>query len=252
MTSPNVLLATARPAVHSLFSHIRDIDHQYFQITHLGVSADAVFGCLESSAGAALFAVDVAPDPIAAIQVSQMVHMRSAELPILAITCCPQCLTFRNLQALVASGVSNIFDFHSGAEELADLLHRIINGDLVIHLELGYGPRPLHAEAPARGSLIDGFSVFRPLTEAEIQTLQLLSQGLSDREIGHTVHLSEHTVKHQIERLRSSAGARNRIELAAWAGRHGFSETLASAANAESGDFRGSMSSTPQSRQIKP
>jgi DNA-binding NarL/FixJ family response regulator len=57
-------------------------------------------------------------------------------------------------------------------------------------------------------------------TSAEI--LELLVQGLSDQEIGAQLHLSPHTVKHHIDRLRDEVGARNRIQLAAWAGRQGF------------------------------
>ena len=49
-----------------------------------------------------------------------------------------------------------------------------------------------------------------------------MAAGLPDHEIGRRLHLSPHTVKHHIEQLRGELGARNRIELAAWAGRHGF------------------------------
>jgi DNA-binding NarL/FixJ family response regulator len=59
-------------------------------------------------------------------------------------------------------------------------------------------------------------------TRTSAQILELLVHGLSDQEIGHQLHLSPHTVKHHIDRLRGELGARNRIELAAWAGRQGF------------------------------
>src|SRR5438552_856135 len=52
--------------------------------------------------------------------------------------------------------------------------------------------------------------------------LELVARGLSDREIGAVLHLSPHTIKHHVEHLRAEVGARNRTELAAWAGRHGF------------------------------
>jgi DNA-binding NarL/FixJ family response regulator len=41
---------------------------------------------------------------------------------------------------------------------------------------------------------------------------------MTDHEIGGEMFLSHHTVKHRIERLRHRANARNRIQLAAWAG----------------------------------
>ena len=51
-----------------------------------------------------------------------------------------------------------------------------------------------------------------------------LSGLLSDHEIGASLHLSPHTVKHHVDTLRAEVGARNRIELAAWAGKNGFYE----------------------------
>ena len=52
--------------------------------------------------------------------------------------------------------------------------------------------------------------------------LQMITCGLSDREIAERIHRSPHTVKHQIERLRDRLELRNRIELAAWAGAMGY------------------------------
>ncbi len=54
--------------------------------------------------------------------------------------------------------------------------------------------------------------------------LELVARGFTDSEIGRTLHLSPHTVKHQLESRAPPSGARNRTELAAWAGRHGFYE----------------------------
>jgi DNA-binding NarL/FixJ family response regulator len=62
----------------------------------------------------------------------------------------------------------------------------------------------------------------RSPTRTSARILDLLVHGLSDQEIGKQLHLSPHTVKHHIDRLRGEVGARNRIELAAWAGRQGF------------------------------
>jgi DNA-binding NarL/FixJ family response regulator len=55
-----------------------------------------------------------------------------------------------------------------------------------------------------------------------LEVITLVAHGLSDREIGARLHLSRHTVHHKIERLRDDLGLKNRIELAAWAGRHGL------------------------------
>ena len=58
--------------------------------------------------------------------------------------------------------------------------------------------------------------------ELQLQLLELVALGLPDHEIGRRLHLSPHTVKHQIEDLRTALRVRNRTELAAWAGKNGF------------------------------
>ncbi len=56
----------------------------------------------------------------------------------------------------------------------------------------------------------------------QLELITLVAHGLSDREIGERLHLSRHTVHHWIERLRDELNLKNRVELAAWAGKHGL------------------------------
>ncbi|MBI2938956.1 MAG: helix-turn-helix transcriptional regulator, partial [Chloroflexi bacterium] len=60
-----------------------------------------------------------------------------------------------------------------------------------------------------------------PTTEADVRLLELVARGLSDEEIGPKLGLSPHTVKRHLEGLRQAVNARNRTELAAWAGQYG-------------------------------
>jgi len=58
--------------------------------------------------------------------------------------------------------------------------------------------------------------------EQDARLLRLSAKGLSEGEIGQRLHLAPSTVHRQLEQLRHALGARNRIELAAWAGLHGY------------------------------
>jgi DNA-binding NarL/FixJ family response regulator len=49
--------------------------------------------------------------------------------------------------------------------------------------------------------------------------MHLVALGLTDHEIGVEMCLSRHTIKHRIERLCRRQHARNRVQLAAIAGR---------------------------------
>jgi DNA-binding CsgD family transcriptional regulator len=73
------------------------------------------------------------------------------------------------------------------------------------------------AVAPA-SSLPDGLSA----REAEI--LQLVAQGLSNREIGKALFISEHTAANHIRNILRKTGCANRTEAASYAHRHGLVE----------------------------
>jgi DNA-binding NarL/FixJ family response regulator len=172
---------------------------------------DAVTKELARTASAAV--VDVAPDPPAAVAVCRELRRRRDDLPIAAVVCCPHSLTPWTLRALLGAGVTGILDLRATPEEAARTVESVALGASVLSLELRRGHRELLQEivaGPGEGS------------ETKTRLLALVALGLSDREIGAQLHLSPHTVKHQIEQLRRQLRIRNRTELAAWAGRHGF------------------------------
>jgi len=62
----------------------------------------------------------------------------------------------------------------------------------------------------------------RVLTKLDMTILQLLSKGLSNREIAARVYLSSHTIKDRIEKIMRYFGVNRRAELAAKAARQGL------------------------------
>ncbi len=62
----------------------------------------------------------------------------------------------------------------------------------------------------------------RSLTDLDMTILQLLADGLSNREIAERVYLSSHTIKDRIEKIMRYFGVSRRAELAAKAARQGL------------------------------
>lgn len=60
------------------------------------------------------------------------------------------------------------------------------------------------------------------LTRREVEVLQLVSQGRSNREIAGLLHISENTVKNHVRRLLEKLGAASRTEAVALAARSGM------------------------------
>jgi DNA-binding NarL/FixJ family response regulator len=204
-TSLSLLLVTRRDAVGAFFAGLP------------GVVADVVppAAALDDAAldEVDLVAVDVAVEPDAATELCHDLHRRNPQLPVVAVLCCPQSVNPWQLESLLAGGVGSVLDLEASADEAVRTLEAAARGAFVLHLHLRRGQRRFLRE------VLVGHDTRR---EAKVRVLELISRGLSDREIGETLHLSPHTVKHQVEDLRREVGARNRTELAAWAGRHGF------------------------------
>lgn len=60
------------------------------------------------------------------------------------------------------------------------------------------------------------------LSAQEMRVVELLPRGLSNREIGENLHISEHTVKTHLRHAMAKLGARDRVEAAALAMRAGI------------------------------
>lgn len=202
-----LLLATARPAVRAFFETLD------FHVGTIAVGAEAVRGNPEQVDRANVAAVDVALDPSAAVELAAELRAQREELPIVAVVCCPGALTPETLRALVGVGVRSVVDLRARSEDARRAVLAAAAGDTVLHLQVGRGGGDLLREAFAH----------RPdRRETQLRLLELVALGLPDHEIGRRLHLSPHTVKHQIEALRTELRVRNRTELAAWAGRNGF------------------------------
>jgi len=64
--------------------------------------------------------------------------------------------------------------------------------------------------------------IVEPLTQRETQVLQLLSQGLANKQIALSLQISEHTVKFHVSSIYAKLGATNRTEAVSLGLRHGL------------------------------
>jgi DNA-binding NarL/FixJ family response regulator len=98
-------------------------------------------------------------------------------------------------------------------ELLADALATARAAGLVAltrRVEAAGAPPPQALELP------DGLSA------REVQVLRLVAGGCSNREIGSTLHISQHTAANHIRSILFKTGCANRTEAASYAHRHGL------------------------------
>jgi DNA-binding NarL/FixJ family response regulator len=71
-------------------------------------------------------------------------------------------------------------------------------------------------------------SAFSELTNQEMQVLQLVSEGKTNREIAEALYLGEGTVRNYVSNILGKLGVANRAEAAAYAVQHNLKDYLAS------------------------
>lgn len=205
-----LLLASKRWAVHAYFSSLRRRGLPGLVVAPI----PGVVGELEAHdlAEADAVVVDAGLDAPRAVALAQGLRDLVPSVPVVAVLCCPQSATPWQLQGLVRAGAS-VLDLEAQPEEAVRVLESVARGASVLHV---------HLRRDHRAFLHEILVGSEDATNEKVRLLELLALGLPDHEIGRRLHLSPHTVKHRIGDLRDELGARNRIELAAWAGRHGF------------------------------
>jgi DNA-binding NarL/FixJ family response regulator len=219
MSELRIVVATSRPTVQAFFADMGRDGSNSILINALPLSAAAVADASDVADTASLAVVDVSVDRSEALAVCRELRAHRHDLPILALFCCPQSATAAHLRALLAEGVAGFLDLGLSSEETLRALTSVARGHGIFHLQLPDG------STGALSELFNGDG-HRELSDLDIGLLKLLAAGQTDHEIGQSMYLSPHTVKHRIERLRRHAGARNRVQLAAWAARQDALRTV--------------------------
>lgn len=98
------------------------------------------------------------------------------------------------------------------ARDLANVVRTVASGEVYVSPSLAAG---MLVEM-TRGRLPDPLN---ELTEREREILQLVAQGLTNREIGERLHLAEKTVKHYMTNVLGKLHVRSRVEAALLAAR---------------------------------
>ena len=217
-----VLVVTNRPAVQDFFTAVASKvvnGTPRFRIMSVRPGLATISLASDLVARTDIAVIDPGLDPAGILQLCHGLRTRRPELPMLLVLCCPGTISPWRLRTFLSNGMSGALDLHATHEEVGRAIRAVIQGVGVLRLQV----------ASDRGESFCGFfstgerhGLDREMKTGEINLLSLLTQGLSNREISRAVKLSSHTVKHYLEDLREAVGARNRVELAAWAARQGF------------------------------
>jgi DNA-binding NarL/FixJ family response regulator len=203
-----IVVMTSRPSVHVLFVNVGRQSRTPILIETLPLDSRAVAGSKEILAAATVVVVDVSVDSTEALEACRELRIHQPTVPVSALACCHHAATAADLRGFLTAGVGGFLDLRLTAEEILRVLRSIARGEGVFDLQLS---------EESLTTLLDGSHGESHLSDDDLALVHLVTLGLTDLEIGLRMHLSRHTVKHRIERVRRHARARNRVQLAAWA-----------------------------------
>jgi DNA-binding CsgD family transcriptional regulator len=118
---------------------------------------------------------------------------------------------YQYARALIAGGENDDELIQALASEARDLASRI-------------GLRALLPRIDALGSYAPASELPDGLSPREVEILRLVARGMSNREIGRELFISEHTAANHIRSILRKTGCANRTEAASYAHRHSLAE----------------------------
>ncbi len=137
--------------------------------------------------------------------------LRAAKLVLLIDQASPN-----SVNRAIRAGVRGILPAEVDAEQLAAALEAVVRGLVAIH------PSEVQASRTAASANADFVEAVEPLTAREGDVLQMLSQGLGNKEIAARLKISEHTVKFHVASILGKLGASTRTEAVSVALRRGL------------------------------
>jgi DNA-binding NarL/FixJ family response regulator len=204
-----VVVVTSRSAVRALFVDMACQSRVPVVIDTLPLDGRAVADTTAILAAATVAVVDVSVDSTEALEICLELRVHQPTVPIIALACCHHAAAAADLRAFLAAGVGGFLDLRLPEADILRVLRSVARGESIFDLQLS------EDSLSALLSAADGGD---QLSDQDIELVHLVALGLTDLEIGRRMYLSPHTVKHRIERLRRQTQARNRVQLAAWAG----------------------------------
>jgi DNA-binding NarL/FixJ family response regulator len=127
------------------------------------------------------------------------------------------------VNAALSNGANGFLLKDAGPALLLEAVRAADRGDALVSPQItvrllkhfaGHSSPPAATETPAE-----------PLTERELDVVRAAARGLTNTEIGTELYLSLSTVKTHLAAVQAKIGARNRVEVAAWAWRTGLMTT---------------------------
>ena len=163
-----------------------------------------------------LLLMDIAMPEMTGLEALRQVRVESPDVQVVMLTVSDE---GESLFGAIQAGARGYLLKSLNASEFLELLDGLTRGELAVT-----------RKTAAR--LVEGFvavsrqpvSASPSLTQREIELLQLVVDGLSNKAVAEKLSLSENTVKYHLKNILQKLGAQNRMEAAMYAVREGLAK----------------------------
>ncbi len=206
-----ILLVDDHPLFREGVAHSLSVDPDFEVIAQAGSGEEAVE--LAQQLHPDIVLLDVSMTGMGGIAAAGKIAATSPVVRIMMLTVSEN---RENLMAALKAGAHGYVLKGVSAGELRSITHRVAGGE-------AYVTPALAADMLTEFSNPHPIDSFAELTARETTILQLLSQGLTNREIGERLYLAEKTVKHYMTSILQKLHVRSRTEAALIAMQRGVS-----------------------------
>ena len=158
--------------------------------------------------------MDLSMPNLGGIEATRLLQQRASNVRVLILTVHED---ESLLKEVIRAGAAGYVVKRAAQEDLIHAIRVVARGDLYVHPSM---TRALFAESsPSAASTASGSET---LTLREIEVLQLLAKGHTNRQIAEQLSLSPRTVEGHRANLAAKLGLRSRVELVEYAEKHGL------------------------------
>jgi len=128
------------------------------------------------------------------------------------------------VHSALTGGASGFLLKDAGPALLLEAVRAAHRGDALVSPQITVRLLEHFADSPAAAAATPAMTEepSEPLTARELDVVRATARGRTNTEIGEELYLSLSTVKTHLASVQSKIGARNRVEIAAWAWRNGI------------------------------
>lgn len=213
-----VLVVDAEPIVRHGLRHLIATDPALTVIGEAAAPRDALVIADRCPPDLVLLDVDLGRGDSAGLELIRILLERHRGVKVLVLTGC------RDREVMLRTvrlGVHGYLRKNADTPEILRAAHALLRGESVFDSRPGAVVMDVLRADDTAARPLRGFGAAM-LTERENQVLRLLAVGMSNREIGRRLVISEATVKFHVRNLRDKLDVRRRTEIVYTATRHGI------------------------------